>query len=162
MNLGDALYVMRQYDRAIEQYKNTLALDRSFPWPHSGLGSVYQVQGKFNESIAEYQQADSLGGSIPYTLVPLGWIYARAGRKADALRVLEELLRLAQHGNSVSYGIAFLYYELGEKDKAFEWFEKAYQDRDIWLESLGTDPLWDNLRLDPRCIALLKKMGLRK
>ena len=162
MNLGDALYVMRQYDRAIEQYKNTLALDRSFPWPHSGLGSIYQVQGKFNESIAEYQQADSLGGSIPYTLVPLGWIYARAGRKADALRVLEELLRLAQHGNSVSYGIAFLYYELGEKDKAFEWFEKAYQDRDIWLESLGTDPLWDNLRLDPKCIALLKKMGLRK
>jgi len=162
MNLGDVLYVMRQYDRAIEQYKNTLALDQMFPWPHSGLASVYEVQGKFDESIAEYQKAKSLGGNIPYTLVPLGWAYARAGRKADALHVLQELLQLAQHGNSVSYGIAFLCYELGDKDKAFEWFDKAYQDRDIWLESLGTDPLWDDLRADPRCIALLKKMGLRK
>jgi serine/threonine protein kinase/Flp pilus assembly protein TadD len=162
LNLGDVLYIMRQYDRAIEQYKNTLALDRTFPWAHLGLACVYQVQGKFDEAIGECKKAKSLGGNIPYALVPLGWIYARAGRKADARGVLEELLQLAQHGNSVSYGIAFLYYELGEKDKAFEWFEKAYQDRDIWLESIGTDPLWDDLRTDPRCIALLKKMGLRK
>jgi serine/threonine-protein kinase len=76
--------------------------------------------------------------------------------------VLDELLPLAQHGTPISFGIAFLYYELGEKDKAFEWFERAYQDRETWLVTLGTDPLWDDLRADPRCIALLKKMRLEK
>jgi len=162
LNVGDVLFVMRRYDGAIEQYKNTLALDRTFPWAHSGLASVYEVQGRFDESIVECEKAKQLAGEIPYSLPPLGWAYARAGRKADALHVLEELLRLARKGNSISYGIAFLYYELGEKDMAFEWFEKAYQDRDLWLEALGTDPLYDKLRSDPRCIALLKKMGLRK
>jgi len=162
MNLGDILFAMRQYDKALEQHKNTLALDQSFPWAHSGLASVYEIQGRFDESIVEYKKAKNLGGSIPFTLAPLGWIYAKAGRKADALQILDELLQMARQGMNVSYGIAFLYYRLGEKDKAFEWFEKSYQDREIWLQSLATDPLWDDLRTDPRCTVLLKRMGLRK
>ena len=160
--VGDALYAMRQYDKAIEQYNNTIALDRTFPWPHFGLASVFMVQGKFDEAIAECERGKNLGANTPYAVVFTGWVYAKTGRKPEALRILKELLQLAQQGNSVSYGIAFLYYELGEKDKAFEWFEKAYQDRDLWLVPIGTDPLWDDLRSDPRCTALLKKMGLRK
>jgi len=162
LNLGDIFYTMRQYDRAIEQYKNTLALDQTFPWAHSGLASVYELQGRFDESIVECEKAKSLGGNIPYTLAPFGWIYARAGRKTDALGVLEELLRLSRQGINVYYGIALLFYELGDKDKAFEWLDRSYQDRELWLPTLGTDPLWDDLRTDPRCIVLLKKMGLRK
>jgi serine/threonine protein kinase/Flp pilus assembly protein TadD len=162
MNLGDVYYVMRRYEKAMEQYKSVLALDPNFPWAHSGLGSVHEMQGRFDESIEEYEKAKSLAGNIPYTLAPLGWIYAKAGRKTDALSVLDDLMRLAQQGANVSYGIGFLYYELGEKDKAFEWIEKSYQNREIWMMTLATDPLWDDLRSDPRCIALLKKMGLRK
>ena len=162
MNVGDIYYVMRQYDKATEQYKNTLALDGTFPWAHSGLANVYVLQGRFDEAITECEMTRSFGGDISYTLVGFGWTYAKAGRKADARRVLDELLRLAKEGNNVSYGIAYLYYELGEKDKAFDWFEKSYQDREIWLASIVNDPLCDDLRADPRSIALLKKMGLRK
>jgi eukaryotic-like serine/threonine-protein kinase len=162
MNLGDVFYYMRQYDKAIAQYKNTLALDPAFPWSYSGLGSVYAVQGRFDEAIAEFKKMDNLSGNLPYSLSFLGWIYAKAGKKTDALHVLDELLRLAQEGNSVANGIAFAYYALDEKDKAFEWLEKSYQDREIWLEILGCDPLLDDLRTDPRCIELLKKMGLRQ
>jgi serine/threonine protein kinase/Tfp pilus assembly protein PilF len=162
MNLGDVYYAMRQYDKSMEQYKNTLALDHSFPWAHSGMANIYEVQGRFEEAISEYNKAKSLGDSVPYTIAPFGWIYAKLGRKADALRVLNEFLQLVQHRVPISYGIALTYYELGEKDKAFEWFEKSYEDRENWLVVLGYDPLWDDLRTDPRCIALLKKMGLRK
>ncbi len=162
LNLGDVLYIMRRYDKAIEQYKNTIALDETFPWAHSGLGNIYEVQGKFNEAIAEYDKAKTLGGGIPYALAPQGWIYAKAGRKADALHVLKELLLIDQQGINISYGIAFLYYELGEKDKAFKWLDKSYQNREVWLLLLGVDPLLDDIRSDPRGIALLKKMGLRK
>jgi serine/threonine protein kinase/tetratricopeptide (TPR) repeat protein len=162
LNLGDVLYYMRQYELAIEQFKNTMALDYNFPWAHSSLAGVYQLQGRFDEAIKENKEAHRLGGNIPYTLAPIGWVYAQAGRKADALRVLEDLIKLSQQGINIAYGIGILYYELGEKDKAFEWLEKSYQDREIWLEVLALDPLFDDLRSDLRCIAILKKMGLRK
>jgi tetratricopeptide (TPR) repeat protein len=85
-----------------------------------------------------------------------------AGRKVDALRVLDELLILAQKGNAVYAGVGFIYYRLGEKDKAFEWLERAYQAREAELIYLGVDPHLDDLRSDPRCITLLQKMGLRQ
>jgi TolB-like protein/Flp pilus assembly protein TadD len=162
LNLGDVYYTMRRYDQAEEQYKNIIALDETFPWSHSGLAGIYEVQGRFDDAIAEYMKAKDLGGNMPYSYAILGPIYAKSGRKADALNMLDELLRLDQQGNPVSYGIANVYFELGEKEKAFEWLEKSYQNREMWLLVLGSDPLWDDIRSDPRGIALLKKMGLRK
>jgi TolB-like protein len=162
VNLGRVLYTMGQYDSAIEQYKNTLALDQNFPWAHLFLASVYAVQRRFDKALTEYEKVRSLVGSSPLALTYLGCMYARTGRRNDGLQVLEELLQMAQQGNAVSSGIAFLYYELGEKEKAFEWLEKVHQCRESYLLFLVTDPLWDDLRTDPRCIALLKKMGLEK
>jgi tetratricopeptide (TPR) repeat protein len=103
-----------------------------------------------------------LSGNVPYSLAPLGWVYAKAGRKADALQILDTLIYLSRQGNPVNYSIALIYYQLGEKDKAFEWFEKSYENREIWLTAIAYDPLWDDVRSDSRGIALLKKMGLRK
>jgi eukaryotic-like serine/threonine-protein kinase len=162
LNLGDVYYAMRRYNEAKEQYENIISLDETFPWSHSGLANIYEVQGRFDDAIAEYIKARDFGGKVPYSLGQLGSIYLKSGRKADALSVLDELRRLDKQGDAVSYGIATVYFELGEKDKAFEWFEKSYQKREMWLLSLGSDPLWDNIRSDPRGIALLKKMGLRK
>ena len=162
MNLGDALYTMRRYESAIDQYQNTLALDENFPWAHQGLAIVYQVQRRFDESLAEIEKTKNLGGDLPYTHAFTGLIYAQSGRRSDASLVLEDLLKRVQQGSPVAYGIALIYYELGEKDKAFEWFEKSYRDREVWLLALGTDPLWDDLRSDPRFAQLLKKMGLKK
>jgi tetratricopeptide (TPR) repeat protein len=153
---------MKQYDMAIIQYKNTLALDKNFPWAHMLLASVYEVQGRSGEAIAEYEKARSLSGGSPFTLAYLGCAYARAGKSDDALQVLKELRILIQQRNAVSSGIGLIYYELRQKEKAFEWLEKAYQSRESDLLFLLADPLFKDLRSDPRCIALLKKMGLRK
>ncbi len=95
-------------------------------------------------------------------MAPLGWINAKAGKRTEALQVLDELLQLAKQGVSIAYGISLIYYQLGEKDRAFEWMERSYQDREIWLQGLAFDPLCDDVRSDPRGQALLKKMGLRK
>jgi hypothetical protein len=56
--------------------------------------------------------------------------------------------------------IAFDYADLGEKDKAFAWLEKAYAEKSNNLTHIRMDPRMDNLRSDPRYVALLKKMGL--
>ncbi len=123
---------------------------------------MYEAQGRFDDAIKECETGKRFGGDVPLFLVPLGRAYVMGGREKDALKVLDELLLLAQRGNSVSLGVAIVYFGLGDKDKTFEWLEKAYQNRDHSIASLAIDPLWDDLRADPRCIALLRKMGLRK
>ena len=76
--------------------------------------------------------------------------------------MLSDLMRLHDQGNRVTYNIAWLYIGLGDKDKTFEWLEKAYQEHDLYLFLLNIDPYWDSIRSDPRFISLLKKMGLEK
>jgi len=162
VNVGEVLYYMRQYDEAIAQCKKTLELDPNFALAHYGLGSVYAAQGTFDEAIAEFQKARALLGSSPFGLSELGYGYARSGNKGEAARILNELLGLSKQAYSVSSGIALVYYGLGDKDKAFEWLEKAYQEREGGFLYLKIDPGWDGLRSDPRFTALLKKMGLEK
>jgi len=158
--VGAALHYMRRYDEAIVQCEKTVELDPGFPGAHSMLGYVYEGQGRFDEAIAEFQKARVLAGSGPVGLADLGEGYARAGRRSEAARILNELLEFSRQGYSVSCEIAGIYRGLGEKDKTFEWLEKAYQERSDGLPDLKSDPFWDSLRSDPRFTALLKKMGL--
>jgi tetratricopeptide (TPR) repeat protein len=161
-NVGEVFYLMRQYDRAQEQYNNTLALDQTFPWAHFGLGSVYEVQGRLDEAVAEFEKMNRLAGGTPLFLAYLGRAYIKAGRKEDGRRILDSLLQLTQQGYALSTGIGLLYFRLGDRQKTFEWLEKAYQARETELLYLLVDPLCDDVRSDPRCVALLKKMGLRQ
>jgi serine/threonine-protein kinase len=161
-NIGLTYHWMRQYDKAIDQLHKTIALDPNFPSAHINLGSVYAAQGKFDKAITEFQKVRSLTVNSPFGLSHLGYAYARAGKKKEASRVLNELFEFSKHGYSVSIHIAFVYYGLGDKDKAFDWLEKAYKERAIWLLYLKSEPLLDDLRSDPRYIALLKKIGLEK
>jgi len=158
--MGDALYLRREYDGAISQHKKTLELDPGFAVAHFHLGVVYAAHGKLDEAITESQKARALTGSGPYGLANLGYCHARAGRRSEAAKIVNDLLDLSGQGYSVSFDIAQIYLGLDDKDKTFEWLEKAYQERPQFLLYLKTQPLWDGLRSDSRFTALLKKMGL--
>jgi len=157
--VGSVLRHMRQYDEAIVQHKTTLELDPGFPEAHMQLGYTYGAQGNFDEAISEFQKARALAGSGPAGLAEIGYAYARSGNMGKAARILNELLGLSKREYSVSSGIALVYCGLGDRDKAFEWFEKAYQERAMSTD-LKVETCWDGLRSDPRFTALLKKMGL--
>jgi serine/threonine protein kinase/Flp pilus assembly protein TadD len=161
MSVGDAFYATHQYERAHEQYRRALAINDNFAWSHLSLGAVYEVQGKFDDAIREYQQARALAGTGSFGLLNLGHVYARTGRTSEAQDVLNRLMQFAREGYSVSYDIAFVYHGLGDRENAFAWLERAYQERGSGLTNLGHEPLWDGLRPDPRFDALLKKMGLK-
>ncbi len=161
MALGDALYLMRHYDRALAQYQNTLALDQTFAWAYIGLGEVYVALGRSHEAIAAFRKSDSLGSGSPVGLAYLGRAYISAGRRDDARRILDSLLQFERQGYAVSTGIGYLYFQLGEKEKGLAWLEKAYQAREPELLYLAVDPSLESVRSDSRCVALLKKMGLR-
>jgi TolB-like protein len=90
--------------------------------------------------------------------------YARAlmilGRRDAALGVLDSMLQLAQRTYYNPYGIAGVYAALGDADRAFQWLDRAYEQRTVWLLDLAVDENFEPLRSDPRYAALLRRMGL--
>ncbi|MCX6558164.1 MAG: protein kinase [Candidatus Aminicenantes bacterium] len=159
VNLGHTLICMRQYDQAVIQCQKVIDLDPQFPWSYFFLGMVAELQGKFTEAINEYKKAALLSKiQLPGEI---GRCYARAGRRKEALEALRELHEYAKQGLSVSFKIADVYYVLGDKDNAVAWLEKAIQEHDPQLSEI-IRPVYEDLRSDPKCSKLLKKVGLIK
>ncbi len=86
--------------------------------------------------------------------------YAHSGRRSDALRVLEELKKRSQTGYVPAGAFVNAYLGLGDKEQAFAWMERAYQERSNLLQFLKVHPFFDPLRSDPRFANLVRRVGL--
>jgi eukaryotic-like serine/threonine-protein kinase len=158
-NLGDGLYCAQKFDDAIAQYRKTLAMDENFASAHYSLAFVYDRKGMQKEAISEWQKALTAYGDT-HTAALIGDAYARSGY-AVALRAwIDELKRNEGHEFVSPFSVAEMYAMLGEKDSTMEWLEKAYQDRDVDLVTVGSDPAFDFLHADPRFADLLHRIGL--
>src|SRR5207302_4834282 len=111
-------------------------------------------------AIDEFKEVIRLTNDRGAYINNLGDIYAIIGRQAEARRVLAELKELAKHEYVQASDIASIYASLGEKDEAFAWLDKAYDERDVGLLLLKSDAGWDKLRSDARFERLLKRMKL--
>jgi TolB-like protein/Tfp pilus assembly protein PilF len=158
-DLGEVYTWARQYDKAIEQLRKTIEMDQSFYYAHWHLGLAYALKGSIQEGIAEYQKARSLDDD-PWVLALLGRAYAASGKKDEALKILDQLKENAKRRYVREYIFAVVYAGLDEKDQAFQWLEKGYQDRAHDLIYIKVDPLLDNLRSDPRFADLVRRVGL--
>ncbi len=85
---------------------------------------------------------------------------ALAGEPRAARQTLAKLLRLNAQQRVQPFHLASVYTALGEREQAFAWLEKAYQERGVWLLFLHLDPLFDRLRPDARFAALRARVGL--
>lgn len=152
--LGEALYDARRFDAAIEQARKTLDVDPSFSRSRVDLGLAYAAKGMYQEAEAELEKLPER------RRFALAYVYARAGKRTQALRLLDELKASSDQG-LYSSSVALIYLGLGEKDQAFVWLEKAYEERSIYLAgTLKLNPLWDPLRSDPRYANLVRRIGL--
>jgi serine/threonine-protein kinase len=162
-DLGTNFISARQYDQAITEFQKVLEMDPDYIIAHLFLGMAYAGKEMYDEAIAEVKKAQSHSdddGSLMKVL--LGVIYSLSGKKDEAKKVLNEMLELSKHSYVSPWGISLIYVGLDQKDQAFEWLEKAYEERDHWMSSLKVLPILDSIRSDPRFIALLKKMGFEK
>lgn len=159
-DVGWCLYYARQYDRAIGQYRKTLELDPNFAMAHHYLAQVFVQVGFFDESIAEYEEAMRLAGSRRGYLGELGAAYAISDRRAEAMKMLEELKEESKRGYVSPSSMAIACIGLGEKDQAFAWLDRAYGERITIMAYLKVDPWFDSLRSDPRFQSLLRRMNL--
>ena len=159
--VGLAHVYARQYDQAIEECRKTLEMERNFLLAHLFLGISYAQKGAYQEAIAEDLVAVSGSGRDPFMLSVLGHAYGASGNGAAARAIIEELQRASRSRYISPFSIAQIYIGLAEKDRAFEWLERAYQERTSYLVVLNVYPVFDALRSDARFADLLQRIGLR-
>jgi len=153
-------YWARRFDQAIEQFRKTIDMDPSFPIAHWSLGRAYAAKGMYREAIAEYEKYSALTGGSGRALAALGSAHARSGDRREALRVLEQLNAISKQRYVPSHQFADVSIGLGDKDQAFAWLDKVYDERSSYLTWLKVEPLFDPLRSDPRFADLVRRVGL--
>ena len=94
-----------------------------------------------------------------FVLGLLGYGYAVTGRPADALKILQRFDEMEKRRYVSRAARVYVYAGLGDKDKAFEWLEKAYQERSDALAWFRKEPESKSLRSDPRFDVLMRKIG---
>ena len=161
-HVGTVFYFARQYDRAVAQFHATIGMDPTFRAAYSGLVYAYLQQGKYTEALEICQQMLERWGRDPWILWDLGYASAVSGQQDRARQVLAELHERAQHAYVRSLAFAWVSIGLDQKDHAFAWLEKAYEEHEPYLTLLHADPVYDGLRADPRFTALTQKIGLGK
>ncbi len=154
------LYLARRFDEAIEQCRKTLELDPSFTPVHGTLAEVYSAKGMYREALAEYEEYSALSGGSPRSTAFVGYAHARLGQRSQAFRVLEQLRAASKQKYVPALSFAIVYVGLGEKEQAFLWLEKAYDERTNSLAYLKVQATWDPLRSDPRFADLVRRIGL--
>jgi len=159
LDFASILLSAGRYDQSIEQTRKALELDPNFWWSYQNLGLAYERKKQYPEAIAALERA-RLADDNPSSLGYLGYVYGTAGKKAEAQKALEELKELSKKRYVSPYNFACIYAGLNDRDQAFEWLERTYQERAFFMTQLKVDTVLDNLRPDPRFKDLLKRMNL--
>ena len=158
---GFLLEQARRYDEAIEQLRSVTAMDPKHYQAYWTLGHTYAANRQFDEAVAASEKAVELSERTPGALGILGLAYGLAGRKADATKVLNELLELNKSRYVTPAALVNVYVGLGDKEQAFVWLEKAYQEGSNYVVWLKVFPLLDPIRSDPRFINLVQRVGCK-
>ena len=154
------LYYARHYDEAIVECRKSIETDQKFARGHVELGQVLEQKGLHDEAVAEFQKALALSENSVAAMTGLGHAFALSGKKAEALNVIKKLEDLSKQHYVSPYHTAVIYAGLGDKTQALAWLEKARDERFNWIPFIQVDPLFDNLRSDPRFADLVKSIRL--
>jgi Flp pilus assembly protein TadD len=90
----------------------------------------------------------------------VGYLYAITGRRAEALEILKEIEKRYDRGEAVGQHLAAIWEGLGDRDQAFVWLEKDFQQHSAELQFITWRLQFEHLRSDPRYADLVQRMGL--
>jgi TolB-like protein/Tfp pilus assembly protein PilF len=157
--MGWQFYLAGQNENAVEQLRKVLDIDPKFSPARRILEELYAHLGRHKEAVAERETALSLSGG-PELAASIEEDFTKSGYKGVLQSWLQGLTELSKHSYVSPYSIAESYMRMGEKQKAFEWVEKAYEEHDSGLVSLAVEPMFEPLRSDPRFKEILRRMKL--
>jgi TolB-like protein/Flp pilus assembly protein TadD len=157
--LASAYYFACEYDAAIECLDKALELDPSHFLIHFRRGQVMLGQGRPSEAIHAMQRAVALSDRSAETLTGLGQAYAAAERHDDLREVLRELEQQSRSRYVSAYSMAKIL-TVTDRDQAFAWLAKAYEESSADLIEIAVEPAFAGLRSDPRFRDLVRRIGL--
>jgi len=156
---GQIFFFAKEYDNALDRLKKTIDLDPSFWLSHLFISRVYTEKGMHSEAVEEAKKAAELSGNSQ-SHAYRAYALARWGKFSEARQVLNELLKTSTETYVPPYNIALVYHALGERDRALDYLEKGFSERDVRMVFLKVEPYWDTLRSEPRFIDLIKRMNI--
>jgi tetratricopeptide (TPR) repeat protein len=154
------LHFARRYDSAIAECRDALGLEENFLWAHLYSGYAYEQKAMYPQALAEFEKALSLSRGHVETLASMAHVYAASGNKAKALQIASQLDVLSKQRHVDPYFVALVHLGLGQKDQAFQWLEKALEERSIMVLWFKVEPRLDAIRSDARYEVLLRRVGL--
>ena len=154
------LYLKRDYQGCLSTSRNAMQMFPDFWVPHLIAGMCYFIQGQFDAAIEQYQKARMMNPDSTFALSGLGMSYARSGNQGKARKALEEMEGMAKRSYVSPVYTGLIYQALAKRDLAFEWYAKGYDDRGELLLWLTFDPLFDDVRGDPRFADLVRRVGV--
>src|SRR5215467_11222196 len=163
MNLTTALVLCfgRRYDRSIREIQRVIEMDANFAAAYSTLGLAYAYRKMCNEAIAAFRKASALAGNSPgmniYFDTLVAYSYAASGKTRRARSFLNAIAK--QPGTS-PYALGMIHAQLGDRNLAQDWLERAYRERNYQIVWLKVDPALDPLRRTRRFQDLLNRVGL--
>lgn len=156
INVAIRYYLAELYDQAVAQCHKMMDMDPNYAVTYQYLGLIYNAKDMLDEAALNFEKiADFFGDALPQ----LGFVYGRAGKEAEARDILQRLEAESKQTYISPFYFAWVHIGLGEKEEAFEWLEKAYQERDPRLMWYLRDPMLKSLRSDPRHADLVKRVG---
>jgi TolB-like protein/Flp pilus assembly protein TadD len=158
-NLGDAFVYAGRFDEAFERYRRVLSLDPNFTFGHFTFGWAYYSKKMYPEAITELRKALELNYQ-PESKGLLAAALARSGRRSEALVLLSELELEAKATYVPNAVIAYAHLGLGQTKEALDRLEKDVDERSSLNTYFAIDPVYEDLRSEPRFKAMLKRLNL--
>ncbi len=156
---GQFLFYAGKHAEALDQLNKTIDLEANFWLAHLIISRVYNEKGMYAEAIAAAAKAKELSRGNSEAIALIGYSLAKAERRDEARAVLDELLKLSKTRYVPPYNFALVYNALGESEKALDYLEKGFAEKDVRMVFLKVEPKWNNLRSEPRFIELMRRMN---
>lgn len=151
------------YEEAIPYLSKALKIDKNIPLTHNNLGLAHILKGMYDVGIPLIEEALKMSGeNDPGLFADLAYAYVKAGQVDRARQIKFRLLDLRSEGRCHAVTIAAVCSSLGQIDEAYDWLEKAVQERNPYLRAIKVDFALENVRSDLRFPLLLKKIGLEQ
>ena len=155
-------FYARQYNESIRRLRETVSLFPEFEVAYRELGHACEANRMYQEAFVAFRKAELLSGASPAELTALDQAYTRGGMRGYYLWRIEKFRKESKHRYVKPLILTYLYAAIGDRDQAFLYMKKAYEDREGDLNTLQVEPWFDPLRSDPRSQAILRRMNFPK
>jgi adenylate cyclase len=155
------LLYLGRLDDAIALYRTVLEINPEAAFARGNMGLALVLKGSMPEGISLMRESRRAESSSVGGIADLGYALGKAGRTAELSELLADTLQRHERTGRLAPAIASIYTSLGDKDRAFEWLEKAFEEHSAYLPTIGDDLVFEGLWSDPRMEPLLARVGLK-